>query len=155
MDYESFSKKYLASRPMGHGGHSLLARGMYHLQLRPFVEVSRQIVWLLFALLMSIQYFIDIPPEEAVDGLKYRRYQGISREGDVHVFHDRMPLEYLIVLLYQIQETMNHVFSFLGVPSDDIADTEAKNTRSYNIMSPEVSITSIILLNNMYRHLGM
>lgn len=36
--YEEFKKGFLASRPMGFGSHSLLARGLYALQLRPWLD---------------------------------------------------------------------------------------------------------------------
>ncbi|CAM9900110.1 unnamed protein product [Discosporangium mesarthrocarpum] len=35
---EEFAEKYLCSRPNNHGSHSLLARGMYALQLKPWLE---------------------------------------------------------------------------------------------------------------------
>ena len=35
---EEFRQVYLSTRPMGHGGHSLLARGFYALQLEPWLS---------------------------------------------------------------------------------------------------------------------
>lgn len=32
--YDEFKRGFLASRPMGYGSHSLLARGLYALQVR-------------------------------------------------------------------------------------------------------------------------
>ncbi len=36
--YQDFREKLLSTRPMNHGGHSLLIRGMYALQLLPYFE---------------------------------------------------------------------------------------------------------------------
>lgn len=33
---EEFKTRYLASRPMGYGSHSLLGRGLYALQVPPY-----------------------------------------------------------------------------------------------------------------------
>lgn len=35
--YEDFKTAYLSSRPMNHGGHSLISRGLYALQLQPWL----------------------------------------------------------------------------------------------------------------------
>jgi hypothetical protein len=34
---EEFATCFLRDLPMGHGGHSMLARGLYALQLRPWL----------------------------------------------------------------------------------------------------------------------
>ncbi|CAN0421503.1 unnamed protein product, partial [Scytosiphon promiscuus] len=33
-----FARNYLSTRPNGYGGHSLLGRGLYALQLQPWLE---------------------------------------------------------------------------------------------------------------------
>ncbi len=37
MTYEEFKTRFLATRPLGYGSHSLLARGLYALQLQPWM----------------------------------------------------------------------------------------------------------------------
>lgn len=46
--YPEFKKGFLASRPMGYGSHSLLARGLYALQVRPPVLSSSVCVGMWF-----------------------------------------------------------------------------------------------------------
>ena len=36
--YEQFKEKLLKNRPMDHGGHSLVIRGLYALQLEPYLK---------------------------------------------------------------------------------------------------------------------
>lgn len=36
--YEEFRDKYLSTRPLGHGGHSIIGRGLYCLQLIPWLQ---------------------------------------------------------------------------------------------------------------------
>jgi hypothetical protein len=36
--YIDFQERIASTRPMGHGGHSIIARGLYALQLQPFLE---------------------------------------------------------------------------------------------------------------------
>jgi len=38
ISYDDFAKNFLPSRPLNHGGHSMLARGMYAIQLIPWLE---------------------------------------------------------------------------------------------------------------------
>lgn len=48
---------------------------------------------------------------------------------------------------YKVQKTMNRVFEFLEVPTDDVMDISPKNTRKYEPMTLEVTILLFLLLN--------
>lgn len=48
ISYEMLKENYLNSRPMNHGGHSLLARGLYAMQLQPWVEAFPQQIKICF-----------------------------------------------------------------------------------------------------------
>lgn len=45
--YEDFKNKFLVSRPITHGGHSLIARGLYAIQLIPWLEALGQNIMIL------------------------------------------------------------------------------------------------------------
>ena len=80
---------------MQHGGHSLIGRGLYALQLEPYLkEFCSQIK------VLSIKHI----------------------QGDKN----------------EIQNNMNDVFQFIGLPPHDLEDTSAKNSRKYSAMQPEV-----------------
>lgn len=93
--YERFCEKVLAKCPMTHGGHSIIARGMYALQLEPWLEN--------FGEQMKILSLTDIKGSPD-----------------------------------KVQDTLNSVFDFVGLPPADVADTEAKNSRSYPDIDPQV-----------------
>lgn len=38
LPYDDLMTKYLTALPMNHGGHSLIARGLYVMQLKPWLE---------------------------------------------------------------------------------------------------------------------
>lgn len=38
MNFEEFQQTFLSSLPMQHGGHSIILRGLYALQLQPWLE---------------------------------------------------------------------------------------------------------------------
>lgn len=87
----------LKGLPMGHGGHSIVLRGLYVLQLAPWVN----------------EFSLD--DKMKVFGLKE-----------------------IIGTTAEVQEKVNSVYDFIGLPPHDIPDVEAKNTRSYNPINPEV-----------------
>lgn len=76
-----FQKKIASTRPMGHGGHSIIARGLYELQLQPFLEAFPQ------------------------DQLK------IMTIGDLKGCKQ------------SVQQAMESVFSFIGLPTHDLVRT--------------------------------
>ncbi|KAJ1433683.1 P-loop containing nucleoside triphosphate hydrolase protein [Ochromonadaceae sp. CCMP2298] len=88
-------QQWLSTRPMDHGGHSVVGRGLYALQLQRWVQ--------------------EWPAEQL-------RVYGISSiKGEPQ----------------QVQQTLEGVFSYLGLPPHDVADVAAKNTRQYPPMSAE------------------
>ncbi|CAE7566896.1 kil1 [Symbiodinium microadriaticum] len=93
--YEVFHASALVDCPMTHGGHSIVARGLYALQLLPWME-------------------------HFADHIKILSLSDIKGAPD------------------QVQETLNGVFSFIGLPTSELTDFEAKNTRTYPDVEPEV-----------------
>jgi hypothetical protein len=87
--FEVFRSGVLSRAPLTHGGHSIVARGLYVLQLRRWMQ----------------QWPAEQLAVHSLSELKGPRAQ--------------------------VQATMERVFAFLDVPSHDIGDLEAKNTRKY------------------------
>jgi hypothetical protein len=92
---------------MGHGGHSLLARGMYALQLDPWLQ--------------------EYQLEKDIMVLDINDIKGSHQD---------------------VQATMDKVYRFIGVPTDDVQDIQAKNSRSYEPMSAEVGSLLLNILFN-------
>ena len=85
--------------PMGHGGHSIVLRGLYALQLTPWIS--------------------EFP------------------------LHDKMRifgLKEIIGSKKDVQDKINSVYEFIGLPPHDIPDVAAKNSRNYDPIKPEVSL---------------
>lgn len=94
--YETFKSKYLSSRPLGHGGHSLVARGLYCLQLLPWLEgfsADKQVLVLdlsdikgqkehVQSTMNSVFKFLGVPPQDVEDTApkNSRVYEPISPE---------------------------------------------------------------------------
>lgn len=93
---------------MGHGGHSLVLRGLYSLQLLPWMEAY---------------------PLEIVDGRDERKPR-------LKV----LGLKEIIGSQEAVQQKVNEVYDFIGLPPHDIADVAAKNTRSYEPIKQEVRV---------------
>jgi len=93
MTYDEFKTRFLSSRPQGYGSHSLLARGLYALQLQPWMENF-----------------------------------GGEKEQLMVLFMEEMRTG------EAAQKQVGRVFEFLGLPSHDIIDTQAKNTRKYEAL---------------------
>lgn len=83
---------------MGHGGHSVVLRGLYALQLTPWLA----------------QFPLDVKTKV-------------------------MGLQEIIGSTSEVQEKVNSVYEFIGLPPHDIPDVAPKNTRAYKPMKPEVS----------------
>jgi hypothetical protein len=94
--YADFQSKLLSQCPMDHGGHSLLMRGMYALQLQPYLDQ-----W----------------PADRLKILSIKDIQGSPKD---------------------VKRTINEVFDFIHLPKVDILDIEAKNTRTYEPLAPEL-----------------
>lgn len=94
--YEVFKDRFLSTRPMNHGGHSLLARGLYALQLEPWFEAF---------------------PENRLR---------VNLIGDIKGSKQK------------VQTFMDGIFSFVGLPPNDVEDLAAKNTRDYTPMGDAV-----------------
>jgi hypothetical protein len=94
--YEVFKERFLSSRPMNHGGHSLLARGLYALQLEPWFAAF---------------------PENRLR---------VNFIGDIKGSKQK------------VQSFMDGIFSFVGLPPNDVQDLAAKNTRDYTPMGDAV-----------------
>lgn len=86
---------YLRGVPLKTGSHSLISRGMYDVQLRPWFDAFSRDDFLVFKL----------------DDLK-------TKEG--------------------IQATMNDIWKLLQIPSIEVKDDSAKNTRNYDKMDQEI-----------------
>jgi len=84
--YEAFLP-FLASRPMGHGGHSIIARGLYALQLQPWLAAF---------------------PADQIRIFSLGEIKG-SKE--------------------HASSTMEKVFTFVGLPPNEIGPLEPQNTR--------------------------
>ena len=93
MTYDEFKTRFLSSRPQGYGSHSLLARGLYALQLQPWME----------------------------------KFGGEKKQLMVLFMEEMRTGE-------AAQKQVGRVFEFLGLPSHDIIDTQAKNTRKYEAL---------------------
>lgn len=111
--YDDFKEKLLKSRPMDHGGHSLLMRGLYALQLQPYLEH-----WPADRLkILSIKQ-IQVGPV-VLEKLTFLKFvvQGTPKE---------------------VKNVVNEVFDFVKLPRVDILDIEPKNTRKYEPLSEEL-----------------
>jgi hypothetical protein len=107
---------YLKTRPQGHGGHSLVARGLYALQLEPWLEsfgggggASTQAA--------------GVVEREATAAACATPFVS----GQVMVLN----LSDLKGSAATKQSVLDAVFAHVGVPPSDIPDTDAKNTRRY------------------------
>lgn len=86
--FEDFQRKIVAKKPLDHGGHSIISRGLYCFQVEHyFKEFPRNQI-----LLMGIR---DLKSKES------------------------------------LANALQKVFDHLSLPFEEIADTEAKNKRSY------------------------
>eukprot|EP01039_Chlorochromonas_danica_P007164 gene7164-7922_t len=95
--YEEFREKLLSKRKeIKHGGHSVIIRGLYALQLSAYLS------------------------EWPKDQLKILCMESDLKGSAEHV-----------------QETMDGVFGYLGLPPSEVTDTAAKNSRSYDKMNVE------------------
>ena len=75
--YDDFKKKYLSTRPLGHGSHSILGRGLYALQLEGYFEQFHadefKIVFLedlnknVQETMNSVYEFLKLPPHKLED----------------------------------------------------------------------------------------
>jgi len=111
--------EYLKSRPQGHGGHSLVARGLYALQLEPWLEA--------------------FGGTSGASGVS----EGAVVEGEGASAASTAPSPFISgqVMVLNLsdlkgsaatkQAVLDAVFAHVGVPPSDIPDTDAKNTRSY------------------------
>lgn len=52
----------------------------------------------------------------------------------------------VMTIMIQVKEVVNDVFRFVGLREHDIEDVEAKNTRSYEQMQPQVYDESAVCL---------
>lgn len=94
--YEHFRDSLLKTRPMDHGGHSLVIRGLYALQLEPYLNQ-----W----------------PKDRLKIMSIKDIQGSVQD---------------------VRKVVNEVFEFIQLPPSDITDIEAKNTRKYEPITPEM-----------------
>lgn len=92
--YEYFHSNYVNKQPLTHGGHSIVARGLYALQLQHWM----------------VSFGSDQLLVMSIDDIK-----GGKRK---------------------VQSNMDRLFAFVGIPTHDIVDLDAKNTRQYSSMSP-------------------
>jgi hypothetical protein len=90
--------KALHGLPMSHGGHSIVLRGLYALQLAPWVT--------------------EYPLGDKLRVLGLKEIIGSTAE---------------------VQQKVNSIYEFIGLPPHDIPDVAAKNTRAYDPIKPEVS----------------
>ena len=123
--YELFKEKFLSTRrKYTHGGHSCIARGLYALQLEPWIAE--------FGCDNTNNNCIgeDIDGDEGGDGddvLSKKRAASLKvmTIGQIKGNHS------------DIQLTMDEVYRFVGLPEHDLQEheVEAKNTREYPAMS--------------------
>lgn len=95
--FDHFQRVFLSSRPMTHGGHSIVARGLYALQLQPWLEAfpldGDQIMIMSIADIQGsratvqasmdkVFSFVGIPPHDLddIDAKNSRTYSGMSDE---------------------------------------------------------------------------
>lgn len=102
---EHFAKSFLCSRPMNHGGHSIVARGLYSLQLQPWLEA--------------------FPPEQImILFLTDIQHSAPNNNTDVnHSCNENGELK--------VQTTMERVFAHVGLLPHDLTDIAPKNSRTY------------------------
>jgi hypothetical protein len=84
---EDFQKKIVAKRPLDHGGHSIIARGLYCFQ---------------------IEHYMDAFPQNQILFMGIRE---LKKEN--------------------LSNALQTVFDHIGLPFEEISDTEAKNKRTY------------------------
>lgn len=122
--FETFCNGVLKHCPMNHGGHSIVARGLYVLQLREWYAKwpNDQIK------ILSIN---DIKCAKATTITTTTADSSSDGQGESGV-----------------QQCMDDVFSYLSLPPIDIEDLSAKNTRAHGQkMSAEIRA----LLDDFYR----
>lgn len=96
--HDDFKNKFLVSRPLTHGGHSLIARGLYAIQLEPWLQALGQNIMIMSIKELSkgkskdnkdiqrnvenVLSFIGIPPHdiEDLEPKNSRNYEGMSDE---------------------------------------------------------------------------
>ena len=108
---EEAFERYIGSLPMGHGGHSIVLRGCYALQLRPWMKAFPS---------SSSSLSLNENNEEIEPQLMIRCIGDLKGSPE------------------QVSETMQEVFRFLHMPPHTIEDVEAKNSRSYECMEDEI-----------------
>jgi hypothetical protein len=124
----------LPSLPMQHGGHSIVLRGLYALQLQPWLE--------------SFPNQVKVLSINEIKGPKSQVHFFLSPLCCWCWFSYLLSLSPLPPSLPppQIQQTLNDVFEFISLPPSDIEDVNPKNSRSYSEMSPQVTPPSLIRL---------
>ena len=107
-----FSRDIVSSRPMGHGGHSIVARGLYAFQLEPWLQA----------------YPSSASTSASTGGeSKSKVKMSIYSIGDLSAS--------------QVQATMNQAYSAVGLPPHELPaeDSVPRNTRQMKRdMEPEV-----------------
>jgi RecA-family ATPase len=102
MTCEAFQAKLLSSLPMNHGGHSIVLRGLYALQLQPWLESFPNQIKVLSIdrikgskaqiqqTLNEVFEFLSLPPSdiEDVQAKNSRSYSEMSIQ--VHILLDRL-----------------------------------------------------------------
>mmetsp|Transcript_5624 Transcript_5624/g.9246 ORF Transcript_5624/g.9246 Transcript_5624/m.9246 type:complete len:174 (-) Transcript_5624:857-1378(-) len=123
--FEDFAARYLHNCPMDHGGHSIVARGLYVLQLRhwmqhwPYKYANASANANATSSSSPSSIITSTPHTSCNDQL--RVYSIADLKGDPE----------------KVRSTMEDVFAYLGLPVHDIEDLGAKNTRAYDRMRPE------------------
>jgi hypothetical protein len=102
---EEFQQAIVSNKPMTHGGHSLLFRGLYCFQVENYLR------------------------EYSLDQLLILSISDIKSND-------------------KLTKTMEKVFQFIGIPYEEIADTNAKNTRAYQ---RKINEETKVLLEEFYK----
>ncbi len=142
-EVERIFMNYLSKCPMGHGGHSLVARGLYVLLLLPWLRMysagvdennmnhNNENILYRSSQLMILS--IDAIKHNKISSLglekqqqqQQQRQQERGEDGHITTNLSNIPT---------VIDTMHQVYSFIGLPMYEIAeqDASAKNTRDYS-----------------------
>lgn len=141
--YEDFKRLVLIDRPLTHGGHSILIRGLYALQLEPWLRVSNVSKPTVENACESSDAY-DESSDDSLDEHCDSSANGVSSVSQ-HRARQRFDLKIMSISdlkgsLDKVQSTMDDVYRFVGLPPHDLdhSDVTAKNTRDYAPMSATV-----------------
>lgn len=134
-----FSDKLLRSRTLTqHGGHSIVARGLYALQLVPWLEqfagdgqAESRIMVLTIGQLKGNSSSSSGSNSSGSSSCNDSSNSDSSNSDSSNNDSSNNDIN------GGVQHTMNAVFRFVGIPPHDLANVEPRNTRAYSTLSAQ------------------